>query len=83
MVAEPKPQPSGFDRNPFQAGGQIDEILLDVLSQDEERVYDRVNERLLRIAFQQNGQNQVKTAKALGLTRNVLRTLLKRYGMIA
>jgi len=69
--------------NPFKAGGEVDAALLTLLTRDEDRILDRVNERLLRLAFQQNGQNQVKTAKALGISRNVLRTLLKRYGMIS
>lgn len=66
----------------FSPGGDLDRILLGILSGNEEMILDRLNERVLRLAFLKNGQNQVRTAKALGVTRNVLRTYLKRYGII-
>lgn len=66
----------------FSPGGDLDRIILGILSGNEEMILDRLNERVLRLAFLKNGQNQVRTAKALGVTRNVLRTYLKRYGMI-
>jgi sigma-54-specific transcriptional regulator len=47
-----------------------------------EAVHESVEKRLLQIAFKRYGSNQVKTAQGLGLSRNVLRTLLKRHGMI-
>ncbi|MBC2664177.1 sigma-54-dependent Fis family transcriptional regulator [Novosphingobium flavum] len=33
-------------------------------------------------AFQKSGENQIKTAEALGVTRNVVRTYLKNLGLI-
>jgi len=45
-------------------------------------VKDRVEARLLEIAFQANEQNQVRTARALGISRSMLRTLLKRHGLL-
>jgi sigma-54-specific transcriptional regulator len=66
----------------FGPGGDLDKVLLGILSGNEEMILDRLNERVLRLAFLKNGQNQVRTAKALGVSRNVLRTYLKRYGMI-
>jgi sigma-54-specific transcriptional regulator len=36
----------------------------------------------VRTAFGWCHQNQVRTAKALGISRNILRTQLKRFGMI-
>jgi len=83
--------PQGFDpRHPvspvpdtaFGPGGDLDKVILGILSGNEEMILDRLNERVLRLAFLKNGQNQVRTAKALGVSRNVLRTYLKRYGMI-
>lgn len=66
----------------FGPGGDLDKVILGILAGNEEMVLDRLNERVLRLAFLKNGQNQVRTAKALGVSRNVLRTYLKRYGMI-
>ena len=37
---------------------------------------------VLRAAFQHTGCNQVRTAELLGVTRNVVRTLLKRHGLL-
>lgn len=66
----------------FATGGELDKALHTVLTSEEEAILERVNERLLRLAFARNGQNQVRTAKALGVSRNALRTWLKRFGMI-
>lgn len=64
------------------AGDALDKALLGILEGGKERLLDHLNERILRLAFHMNGQNQVRTAKALGVSRNTLRTFLKRYGMI-
>jgi DNA-binding NtrC family response regulator len=42
-----------------------------------------VEKRLVEDAFQHCDSNQVRTAELLGVSRNVVRTLLKRYGLIA
>jgi sigma-54-specific transcriptional regulator len=42
-----------------------------------------VEEALVRAAYAQVGENQVRAARVLGVTRNTLRTLLKRHGMLA
>jgi sigma-54-specific transcriptional regulator len=42
-----------------------------------------VEEALVRAAYAQVGENQVRAARILGVTRNTLRTLLKRHGMLA
>jgi sigma-54-specific transcriptional regulator len=46
------------------------------------RLFERVEETLVRTAFAWCHQNQVQTAKALGISRNILRAQLKRFGMI-
>lgn len=73
------PSPEG----PLAPGGNVDKALLELLASAEERILERLNHRILLLAFLRNGQNQVRTAKALGVSRNVLRTHLKRHGMIA
>jgi sigma-54-specific transcriptional regulator len=48
--------------------------------------HDNLLDRLVAFtvtqAFRQNGENQIKTAEALGVTRNVVRTHLKNLGLI-
>jgi len=38
---------------------------------------------LVRRAFSRCHDNQVRTARLLGITRNTLRTLLKRHGLLS
>jgi sigma-54-specific transcriptional regulator len=45
-------------------------------------LFDTVEETLIRTAFEASGRNQVQSAKMLGISRNILRTHLKRFGMI-
>ncbi len=67
------------------AGGAM-ERLVDawkaLLAQGHEQLLDTVESVLIHAAFEHAGQNQVRTAKALGITRNVLRTQLKRHGLL-
>ncbi len=45
-------------------------------------LHARLEELIVTRAFSHAEQNQVRTAKLLGVSRNILRTLLKRYGLI-
>jgi len=68
---------------PIPAGEALDRALERLVSApSEDSIHEHVEKRLLEIAFRQFGRNQVRTAQGLGLSRNVLRTLLKRHGMI-
>ncbi|MES2605065.1 MAG: sigma-54 dependent transcriptional regulator [Pseudomonadota bacterium] len=44
--------------------------------------FDEVEKLVVAEAFQFTGGNQVHTAQLLGITRNVVRTLLKRHGLL-
>jgi len=46
-------------------------------------LFEDVEEALVRAAFAHVGENQVQAARVLGITRNTLRTMLKRYGLIS
>jgi Fis family transcriptional regulator len=46
-------------------------------------VLETVEEPLLRVIMQHTRNNQVKSAKVLGIARGTLRTLLKKYGMLS
>jgi sigma-54-specific transcriptional regulator len=45
-------------------------------------IYEHVEETLVRQAFARCNGNQVKTANLLGVSRNVVRALLKRFGLL-
>jgi transcriptional regulator with PAS, ATPase and Fis domain len=46
-------------------------------------LYQTLEDLIVRRAFSYSGSNQVQTAKLLGISRNVVRTLLKRVGLIS
>ena len=43
---------------------------------------ERIENLLFSTAFEYCRENQVRTAKQLGISRNILRTQLKRFGLI-
>jgi sigma-54 dependent transcriptional regulator len=63
--------------------GTIGQAWQALLEQGHEALMDQIEALLVRTAFEHASQNQVKTAKAMGITRNMLRTLLKRHGLLA
>ncbi|SHH08306.1 sigma-54-dependent Fis family transcriptional regulator [Massilia sp. CF038] len=61
---------------------RLENLFEQMIESGEPALYEKVEEALLRTAFSWCHQNQVQTARALGISRNVLRTQLKRFGMI-
>jgi len=53
-----------------------------LLASAEPQLFHRVEATLVRQAFAHCDDNQVQTARLLGITRNTLRTLLKRHGLL-
>lgn len=53
-----------------------------LLDSDHEPVFDSVERLLVTTAFNHAGSNQVRTAKRLGISRNILRAQLKRFGLM-
>ena len=49
----------------------------------EARLFHRIEESLVRAADNHCVENQVQTARLLGITRNTMRTLLKRFGLLS
>ena len=56
--------------------------LRQLLEDDEPDVYERIENLVFTTAFEYCRENQVRTAKQLGISRNILRTQLKRFGLI-
>jgi sigma-54-specific transcriptional regulator len=57
-------------------------LIEELLDDAEPDLFDTIEDVVLRTAFSRCQQNQVQTARALGISRNILRTLLKRAGLI-
>ncbi len=53
-----------------------------LLATNRTGIYEAVERLLLGVAFEHCGRNQVWTAKRLGITRNIARAQLKRFGLI-
>ncbi|MGH6648528.1 sigma-54 interaction domain-containing protein [Aquabacterium sp.] len=53
-----------------------------LLTEGHSALFEKVESALIHAAFAHAGQNQVRTAKVLGITRNMLRTQLKRHGLL-
>jgi sigma-54-specific transcriptional regulator len=71
-----------------QAGAESDDTLLSEALQalfdaTHPKLHAHVEEVLIRQAYEHCGGNQVRTARLLGISRNVLRAQLKRFGLLA
>jgi sigma-54-specific transcriptional regulator len=53
-----------------------------LLQSEHEAIHETVERLLLATAFEHCDRNQVRTAKRLGLSRNVVRAQLKRHGLL-
>lgn len=53
-----------------------------LLAERTPALYPLVEETLVRCAYEACNENQVRSARLLGVTRNTLRTLLKRHGLL-
>jgi sigma-54-specific transcriptional regulator len=60
----------------------LENAIAELLELQPEHLYDLVNRKLVTQAYQECHENQVQTARVLGISRNVLRTLLKQFEII-
>lgn len=61
---------------------RLEGIVGELIATGDPALFDSVEESLVRTVFAWCSQNQVHSARVLGITRNILRTQLKRFGMI-
>jgi sigma-54-specific transcriptional regulator len=75
----------GDDDSVVATGDVIDAVgaeLRRLLQSDREAIHHSVERLLLVTAFEHCDRNQVRTAKRLGLSRNIVRAQLKRHGLL-
>ncbi|MEC5387479.1 sigma-54 dependent transcriptional regulator [Uliginosibacterium sp. H3] len=60
----------------------LERALTRYLASQPEQAFEQIESALVHLAFRRNNSNQVRSAQALGVTRNVMRTLLKRHGLL-
>jgi transcriptional regulator with PAS, ATPase and Fis domain len=75
MVGQPTSLPADLE-------DMVRPLVNRLLDGSHDALLDRLVSAAVTEAFQRNGANQIKTAAALGVTRNVVRTHLKNFGLI-
>ena len=61
---------------------RLEGLIGELIENGEALLFDTIEESVIRTAFASCRQNQVQTARVLGISRNILRTHLKRFGLI-
>lgn len=65
-----------------QPEAQLTAVLDSFIKQEPERLFDQCIEKVVLQTYRYCHQNQVQTARVLGISRNVLRAYLKQFGVI-
>ena len=73
---------SGAPDHPNPALSRIGEAFKECFESPGSSLLRDVERRLIEDAYRHCESNQVRTAELLGISRNVVRTLLKRYGLL-
>ena len=60
----------------------LEALLRTLFNSDRSDLYRRIDETVIRTAFEYCEQNQLRTARLLGVTRNIVRDRLIRYGLL-
>ncbi len=60
----------------------LERAISELIEQEPEDLYESFIRKVVLQTFEHCRQNQVQTARVLGVSRNVLRTLLKQFGVI-
>ncbi len=79
----PTPVAPASAPTPADSRARLPALFDDLLREGADGLFDAVERALVHAAFEHAHRNQVRSAKALGVTRNMVRTLLKRHGLLA
>lgn len=60
----------------------LEQVLIDLFNGDQPNFYQRIDEAVLRVAYVYCERNQLRTARLLGISRNVVRDRLLRYRLV-
>ncbi len=74
--------PNHVALNTFVQSNLLDSAISELIEQEPENLYDLFVRKVVEQTYEHCRQNQVQTARVLGVSRNVLRTLLKQFGLI-
>ncbi|MFO1069945.1 MAG: sigma 54-interacting transcriptional regulator [Geminicoccaceae bacterium] len=85
LAARPGPRLQAADLRlalPAEYRSPLQDLVIRLLDEATPKLHATMMETLVMTAFTRSGRNQVRTAKALGVSRNVLRAQLARLGVI-
>jgi len=74
--------PQMRDAGPEVLMESMQEILRQLLERQHPRLHETVERVLVTVAYDHCGGNQVRAARSLDISRNVLRAQLKRFGLL-
>jgi sigma-54-specific transcriptional regulator len=60
----------------------LEELLRTLFNGDRSNLYRRIDETVIRTAYEYCEQNQLRTGRLLGVSRNIVRDRLVRYGLL-
>jgi sigma-54-specific transcriptional regulator len=60
----------------------LEHALAALYEQPADNLFDTIEEAIIRTAYEYCESNQVQTGRLLGISRNILRHRLKRYGYL-
>jgi len=63
-------------------GTPMEQALLELFEQDLPNLYEHIEHLVLKTAYRYSSQNQLQTARLLGISRNVVRARLIQFGEI-
>lgn len=70
------------DGEPPPAASELERALQQLFAQSPPNLHDLIDEAVMRSAYRYSGHNQLKTARLLGVSRNVVRAKLIQYGEV-
>jgi|HubBroStandDraft_2_1064218.scaffolds.fasta_scaffold12696_2 aliphatic sulfonates family ABC transporter substrate-binding protein len=83
-VPPAKPQLSeDLVRPPSDAHAMLESALLALFEKEHPALHDEIEEALFRSAYRFSDMNQLRTARLLGVSRNVVRARLLQYGLLS
>ncbi|WP_063899862.1 sigma-54 interaction domain-containing protein [Burkholderia pseudomultivorans] len=69
--------------SPAGAQAALERALRELFDEDHGNLYERIEDTVMRVAFEFSHRNQIQAARLLGISRNVLRARLIRAKQIA
>ena len=80
----PAVRPDRRSESPLAANGMksLEQVLVDLFNADQPNLYQRIDEAVLRVAYEYCERNQLRTARLLGISRNIVRDRLVRYRLV-